>query len=233
MPECQAMVHATPARPTAVLFQRTQALIRKGIPVAWPLRKARRMRVLVVDESAERAEMLRAAMKLAGYEVTASLTSPLALLATIEKVQPDVIVIDTESPSRDVLEHLVVMSQHTPRPVVMFSADGAPETIRAATRAGVSAYVVDGLDKDRIRAIVDAAVARFDEMQSLRAQLAEANQKLSERKLVERAKGLLMKSRSLDEDAAYALLRKMAMDRKLKLSELAQRLVDAADLLGA
>ena len=233
MPECQAMVHATPARPTAVLFQRTQALIRKGIPVAWPLRKARRMRVLVVDESAERAEMLRAAMKLAGYEVTASLTSPLALLATIEKVQPDVIVIDTESPSRDVLEHLVVMSRHTPRPVVMFSADGAPETIRAATRAGVSAYVVDGLDKDRIRAIVDAAVARFDEMQSLRAQLAEANQKLSDRKLVERAKGLLMKSRSLDEDAAYALLRKMAMDRKLKLSELAQRLVDAADLLGA
>ena len=233
MPECQAMVHATPARPTAVLFQRTQALIRKGIPVAWPLRKARRMRVLVVDESAERAEMLRAAMKLAGYEVTASLSSPLALLATIEKVQPDVIVIDTESPSRDVLEHLVVMSQHTPRPVVMFSADGAPETIRAATRAGVSAYVVDGLDKDRIRAIVDAAVARFDEMQSLRAQLAEANQKLSDRKLVERAKGLLMKSRSLDEDAAYALLRKMAMDRKLKLSELAQRLVDAADLLGA
>jgi len=227
------MVHATPARPTAVLFQRTQALIRKGIPVAWPLRKARRMRVLVVDESAERAEMLRAAMKLAGYEVTASLTSPLALLATIEKVQPDVIVIDTESPSRDVLEHLVVMSRHTPRPVVMFSADGAPETIRAATRAGVSAYVVDGLDKDRIRAIVDAAVARFDEMQSLRAQLAEANQKLSDRKLVERAKGLLMKSRSLDEDAAYALLRKMAMDRKLKLSELAQRLVDAADLLGA
>jgi len=227
------MVHATPARPTAVLFQRTQALIRKGIPVAWPLRKARRMRVLVVDESAERAEMLRAAMKLAGYEVTASLTSPLALLATIEKVQPDVIVIDTESPSRDVLEHLVVMSRHTPRPVVMFSADGAPETIRAATRAGVSAYVVDGLDKDRIRAIVDAAVARFDEMQSLRAQLAEANQKLSDRKLVERAKGLLMKSRSLDEDAAYALLRKMAMGRKLKLSELAQRLVDAADLLGA
>jgi response regulator NasT len=190
------------------------------------------MRVLVVDESAERAEMLRAAMKLAGYEVMASLSSPLALLATIERVQPDVIVIDTDSPSRDVLEHLVVMSQHTPRPVVMFSADGAPETIRAATRAGVSAYVVDGLDKDRIRAIVDAAVARFDEMQSLREQLAEANQKLSDRKLVERAKGLLM-SRSLDEDAAYALLRKMAMDRKLKLSELAQRLVDAADLLGA
>jgi len=191
------------------------------------------MRVLVVDESAEQAEMLRAALLLAGYEVTASLSSPLALLKTIEKLQPDIIVIDTDSPSRDVLEHLVVMSQHTPRPVVMFASDREPETIRAATRAGVSAYVVDGLDKNRIKVIVDAALARFEEMQSLRAQLAEANQKLSDRKLVERAKGLLMKRRGLDEDAAYALLRKMAMDRKLKLSDIAQRLVDAADLLGA
>jgi two-component system, response regulator / RNA-binding antiterminator len=196
------------------------------------LANARAMRVLVVDESAERAEMLRAALRPAGYEVTA-LFSPLALLETIEKLEPDVIIIDTESPSRDVLEHLVMMSRHTPRPVVMFAADGTPETIRAATRAGVSAYVVDSLDKNRIRTIIDAAVARFEEMQSLRAQLAEANQKLLDRKLVERAKGLLMKSRGLDEDAAYALLRRMAMDRQLKLRELAQRLVDAADLLGA
>jgi response regulator NasT len=191
------------------------------------------MRVLVVDESAERAEMLREALLHAGYEVTASLSSPLSLLKAIEQVEPDVIVIDTDSPSRDVLEHLVVMSQHTPRPVVMFAADREPETIRAATRAGVSAYVVDGLDKTRIKAIVDAALARFEEMQSLRAQLAEANQRLTDRKLVERAKGLLMKSRKLDEDAAYTLLRKMAMDRKVKLAELAQKLVEAADLLGA
>ena len=191
------------------------------------------MRVLVVDESAERADMLREALRHAGLEVTASLSSPLTLLKTIETLQPDIIVIDTDSPSRDVLEHLVVMSQHTPRPVVMFSADREPDTIREATRAGVSAYVVDGLDKDRIKVIVDAAVARFEEMQSLRAQLAEANQKLTERKLVERAKGLLMKSRGLDEEAAFAALRKAAMDRNLKLSEVAQRIVDAADLLGA
>ena len=190
------------------------------------------MHVLVVDQSAERAAILRAALLPAGYEVTA-LSSPLALLKTIEKLEPDVIVIDTESPSRDVLEHLMMVSRYTPRPVIMFAADGTPETIRAATRAGVSAYVVDGLDKNRIRAIVDAAIARFEEMQSLRAQLADANEKLAERKLVERAKGLLMKSRGLDEDAAYVLLRKMAMDRSLKLSDLAQRLVDAADLLGA
>jgi response regulator NasT len=191
------------------------------------------MRVLVVDESPERAEVLREGLRLAGHEVTATLSSPFALLKTIDELRPDVIVIDTESPSRDVLEHLVIMSQHTPRPVVMFASDDATETIRAATRAGVSAYVVDGMDRDRIKAIVDAAVARFDEYQSLRGQLADANLKLSERKLVERAKGLLMKSRRLDEDAAFQVLRKAAMDRNLKISEVAQQLIDAADLLGA
>jgi response regulator NasT len=191
------------------------------------------MRVLVVDESAAPAEVLRAALLLAGHEVTVSLTSPLALLKTIERVQPDVIVIDTDSPSRDVLEHLVMVSQHTPRPVVMFASDGTPETIRAATRAGVSAYVVDGLDEHRIKTIVEVAVARFEEMQDLRGQLADANLRLAERKLIERAKGMLMKSRDLDEEAAYAALRKAAMDRNVKLAEIARRIVDAADLLGA
>jgi response regulator NasT len=195
--------------------------------------KELQLRVLVVDESPERAELLREGLRQAGHEVTATLSSPLALLKTIDELKPDVIVIDMDSPSRDVLEHLVFVSQHTPRPVVMFAQDDAPETIRAATRAGVSAYVVDGLDKNRIKAIVEAAVARFDDYQALRAQLAEANLKLSERKLVEKAKGLLMKSRGLDEDAAYSALRKMAMDRKLKLAEVAQKVVDAVDLLGA
>lgn len=187
------------------------------------------MRVLVVEPS----ENLRDALEQAGFEVSASLSSPLALLKTIERVQPDVIVIDTDSPSRDVLEHLVVVSQHGPRPVVMFATDGAPRTIREAVRAGVSAYVVDGLDPKRIRTIIDVAVARFEDFQRLRDELAEANEKLSERKLVERAKGLLMKTRGIDEDAAYAYLRKAAMDRKLKIGEVAQRLLDAADLLGA
>jgi len=190
------------------------------------------MRVLVVDESAERAELVREALLRAGLEVTATLSSPVALLKTIDEVAPDVIVIDTESPSRDVLEHLVVMSRHTPRPVVMFASDGAPETIRAATRAGVSAYVVDGLDQSRIRTIVDAAVARFDELQDLRGQLAEANQRLGERKLVERAKGILMKTRGLDEEGAYRALRRMAMDRNRRIGEVARSVIEMADLLG-
>lgn len=191
------------------------------------------MRVLVVDESSERGEILREGLERAGHEVTASLTSPLALLRTIEELQPDVIVIDTESPSRDVLEHLVVVSEHGPRPVVMFSGDGDPDTIRKAVRAGCSAYVVNGLDPERIRTIVDVAVARFEDFQRLRAELAEANVKLGERKLIERAKGVLMKMRGLDEEAAYALLRKSAMDRKMRIAEVAQQLVAAADLLGA
>jgi response regulator NasT len=191
------------------------------------------MRVLVVDESPERARVLRDGLRLAGYEVTASLSSPIALLKTIDALKPDVIVIDTESPSRDVLEHLVVMSQHTPRPVVMFASDGAPEKIREAVRAGVSAYVVDGLDPLRVKTIIDVAVAQFEDFQGLRSRLAEANLKLSERKLVERAKGILMKSRGLDEETAHGLLRKFAMDRKLRMGEVAQQVIDAADLLGA
>jgi len=183
------------------------------------------VRVLVVDESPERAELLRDGLTQAGYEVTASLSSPVALLKTIDELEPDVIVIDTDSPSRDVLEHLVVMSQHTPRPVVMFASDSAPETIREAVRAGVSAYVVDGLEKSRIKSIIDVAVARFEDFQRLRGELAEATLKLSERKLVERAKGVLMKRHGLDEEGAYALLRKTAMDRKETLAEVARQLL--------
>jgi response regulator NasT len=191
------------------------------------------MRVLVVDEFEERAEILRDGLRQAGCEVAASLSSPFALLETIEREKPDVIVIDTDSPSRDVLEHLVMVTQRTPRPIVMFANDGAPETIRKAVRAGVSAYVVDGRDPARLRTIVEVAVARFEEFHALRGQLAVANLRLAERKLVERAKGLLMKSRSLDEETAYAMLRRIAMDRKLKLADVAQRIIDAADFLGA
>src|ERR1700682_6155292 len=199
--------------------------VARELRIRW--RKGPTLRVLVVDESPDRAQVLRDALHLAGYEVTATLSSPIALLKTIDQLKPDVIVIDTESPSRDVLEHLVMMSQHTPRPVVMFATDGAPEKIREAVRAGASAYVVDGLDPARVKTIIDVAVAQFEDFQNLRTQLAQANLKLSERKLVERAKGMLMKARGLDEEAAYALLRKVAMDRKLKIAEVAQQLIDS------
>ena len=190
------------------------------------------MRVLVVDESEERAAVLREGLERAGHEVAASLTSPLELLRAVEDLRPDVIVIDTESPTRDVLEHLVIVSQSSPRPIVMFSTDSGGEAIREAVRAGVSAYVVDGLDAARVNTIIEVACARFEQFQNLKAELAEVNLKLSDRKLVERAKGLLMQSRGLSEDEAYHALRKLAMSRKQRLGDVAQQVIDTAELLG-
>jgi response regulator NasT len=190
------------------------------------------MRVLVVDESDERAALLREALTAAGHEVAASLTSPLELLRAVETLRPDVIVIDTESPTRDVLEHVVMVSRSSPRPIVMFSSDAGGDAIRDAVRAGVSAYVVDGLDSGRVNSIVEVACARFDEFQRLKYELADANLKLSERKLVERAKGILMKSRGLPEDEAFHALRKLAMSKKLRLGEVAQQVIESAELLG-
>ena len=194
------------------------------------------MRVLVIDELAEdleeRAEILRDGLERAGHEVVASLSSPLELLRAVERLRPDVIVIDTESPTRDVLEHLVIVSQSSPRPIVMFASDSGGEAIRDAVRAGVSAYVVDGLDAGRVNSIVEVACARFDELQRIKVELADANLKLSERKLVERAKGLLMQSRGISEDQAYHALRKLAMSKKQRLGDVAQQLIDSAELLG-
>jgi len=190
------------------------------------------MRVLIVDESPERTAVLREGLERAGYEVAAALAAPIELLRAVEELQPEVIIIDTDSPSRDVLEHVVMISRDEPRPIVMFSSDDAPDTIRDAVRAGVSAYVVDGLDAARIKSIVEVAVARFDEYRRLRAELAEANLKLSERKLVERAKGILMKTRGMGEDEAYQMLRRMAMDRGKRMGEIAQQLIDVTEFLG-
>jgi len=189
------------------------------------------MRVLVVDGTTERADALREGLERAGYTVAASLESPLELLRAVESTQPDVVVIHTDSPSRDVLEHIVVMSRDQPRPIVMFASDDAPGIIRDAVRAGVSAYVVDGLEPARVKAIVEVAVARFTEHQRLREQLAHAEQKLEERKLVDRAKGLLMKSRGMAEAEAYAALRRMAMERGKRIGEVARRVLEMARFL--
>jgi len=176
--------------------------------------------------------VLREGLFAAGHEVAASLSSPLELLRAVEELRPDVIVIDTESPTRDVLEHVVIVSQSSPRPIVMFASDSGSEAIRDAVRAGVSAYVVDGLDSGRVNSIVEVACARFEEFQRLKVELADANLKLSERKLVERAKGILMRARGLDEDGAYRALRRMAMDRNRRIGEVAQSVIDMRDLLG-
>jgi response regulator NasT len=189
------------------------------------------LRVLLVDNHAERAAPLTQLLSDAGYNVIGRLSDTANLHDAVCALQPDVVIIDTESPSRDTLEHLIVMNSNAPRPIVMFTHDGDRDKIREATKAGVSAYVVGGLASDRLRPIMDAAIARFDEFKSLRIELNEANSKLSERKVVEKAKGLLMKQRGISEDEAYSMLRNMAMKQNIRLATLAEQVVQAAKLL--
>ena len=188
-------------------------------------------RILVIDESQHRAVEICTGLIQAGHQVAAVLPSAFELIDRIDEIKPDIILIETESPSRDTLEHLGVMNREIPHPVVMFSQDGDSDTIRAAVKAGVAAYVVDGFEIDRLRPVVDVAVARFEEHQALKQELAEASRKLSERKTIEKAKGILMKSRGMDEDAAYATLRKLAMGKSQPLAKVAANLVDMANLL--
>lgn len=189
------------------------------------------LRILVIDESQSRAAELCAGLIRAGHQVAAVLSSALDLNARIREIKPDVILIETDAPSRDTLENLAVMDRDMPRPVIIFSQDSDSQTIRSAMKAGVSAYVVDGLEISRLKPIIDVAVARFEEHQSLRKELAEATRKLSDRKVVDKAKGILMKTRGLDEEQAYAALRKLAMERAKPMVQVAQDLLDMAKLL--
>lgn len=188
------------------------------------------LRVLVIDESRSRAGEICAGLALAGHQVAAILAGSDNLTREVEGLKPDVIIIDTDSPSRDTLENLAAMHRNMPRPVVMFSPEGEDDTIRAAVKAGVSAYVVDGLDPKRLKGVIDVARAHFDEYQALRRELEEVSRKLDDRKVVERAKGLLMKARSLDEDGAYHSLRKLAMQRGQPIATVARDVVEMAQL---
>lgn len=188
-------------------------------------------RILVIDESRHRAVDICSGLIQAGHQVAAVLPSALDLIERIEEIKPDIILIETESPSRDTLEHLGVMNREMPRPVVMFSQDGDSRTIRSAIQAGVGAYVVDGFEIDRLKPVVDVAVARFEERQALRQELAEASRKLSERKLIEKAKGILMKTRGMDEESAHASLRKLAMEQAKPMADVATNLIEMAKIL--
>ena len=154
-----------------------------------------RLRVMVIDESREFAQVLSDGLARSGHEVVSTLSSMRDLIGNVETCVPDVIIVSTDSPSRDSLEHICVVSRDRPRPIVMFSNDKETETIQAAVRAGVTAYVVDGLEAARIQAIVDVAVARFSEYQAMRNELAKTKSAMADRKSIDRAKGILMKDR--------------------------------------
>jgi len=189
------------------------------------------LRVLVIDEYETRAGEICSALALTGHQVAALLPSCLDLAERVREIQPDIILVQTEAPSRDTLEHLAVANESSPRPVVMFAKKSDARMIRKALRAGVSAYVVDGLSPQRLEPIMDVAIARFEQHQELRRELKVATRKLSDRVVIDRAKGILMKARGLDEDVAYKALRKLAMDRGKPLGEVAEEVVEMARLL--
>lgn len=190
-----------------------------------------RLKILVVEPDEARARMIIDGLAETGDPEITVLASPTGLARRMAELEPDVVLIAMSDPTRDTLEALSVASGFNDRPVAMFVDRSDDITTRAAIEAGVSAYVVDGLSKDRIRPVLDAAITRFNMFKKLRNELAAAKTALAERKTIERAKGLLMTAKGVSEDEAYAMLRKAAMDQGRKVSEVAEALVTASDLL--
>lgn len=189
-------------------------------------------RVLLVNDTDKPIADLKEALEGAGYQVLPHVVSVSRLLKTVERQRPDVIILDVDSPSRDTLAQLEVLQRHAPRPVVMFTADGNDALIRDALGVGVAAYVVDGLAPGRLAPILSVAMARFEQQSHARQRVDELEQKLRDRKEVDRAKGLLMDKRGMSEAEAYAYLRQQAMKHGLKLADVARRILSMADLLG-
>ena len=193
--------------------------------------KPHSLRVLLIDDGAHRVPLIRDELTRLGYVVVGVLDSATLIHDCVLQLSPDVVIVDSESPTRDTLEHLAALSANNPRPVVVFAEDDHEDPLRRALKAGVSAYVVAGLQPQRLAPVLRVAIARFEQDKALRAQLEEAQSQLSSRKTIERAKGVLMEQASLTEEQAHRHLRKLAMDRGDKLVDMAQRIIDARDLL--
>lgn len=189
------------------------------------------LKVLVIDEIQERALDICEGLTRAGHMVAAVLSDAVNLNDRVLDMQPDVVLINTDSPSRDTLENLAVMHENSPRAVLMFAGDDDDDAIRRAMRAGVSSYVVDGLAPERLEKLLKVATVHFEEFMAMRRERDEAQRKLTERVTIDRAKGVLMKARGMDEDEAYHALRKLAMERGRKLVEVADEVLASAKLL--
>ena len=181
---------------------------------------------------AERSRALRIGLLENNFNLIAALPADVFLSERLAQLQPDMIIVDAESEARDALEHVVMATRAARRPIVMFTNDEDTTHVKDAVAAGVSAYIVAGLAPQRIRPILDVAMARFQHEQALRAELADAKTELQDRKTIDRAKGVLMQRQGLSEQAAYEKLRKTAMDKGLKLGEVARRMLEMVDLLG-
>lgn len=182
-------------------------------------------RVLLVNDTDKPIAELCQELTKQGYEVLPVVTNARALSEAVKRQRPDIVIVDTESPSRDTLEQLALMHTAAPRPVVMFSHDADQQLIRAAVGAGVTTYVVDGLAPERLAPILTVALARFAKETRLRQRLADVERELSERKLIERAKGLLMKNEKMTEAIAYETLRTLAMNQGMKIVDIARQII--------
>lgn len=200
-----------------------------GAPTPGELRDST-LKIVIVDESPIRAAILEDGLREAGFMYVERIGDTNNLLKRIYAIDPDVILIDLENPSRDVLEHMFQMSRAVKRPVAMFVDQSDSASIQAAVDAGVSAYIVDGLKKERITSILDLCISRFNAFARLQGELDRAKDALEERKVIDRAKGVLMKAKNLGEEEAYALLRKTAMNENKKIIEIAQSVLTAAEL---
>lgn len=189
------------------------------------------LRVLLIDDGAHSVELIRAELVRLGCEVLGVVEQATLIHELVLSLQPDVVIVDSESPTRDTMEMLATVSARAPRPVVVFAEDASDDPMRRALKAGVSAYVVDGLRPERLAPVLQVAIARFEQDLALRQELGRAQARLSERKTIERAKGILMSELGLDEDAAYQRLRRLAMDRGQPLAEVAERIIEAQLLL--
>ncbi|WEX11469.1 ANTAR domain-containing protein [Chelativorans sp. AA-79] len=191
----------------------------------------RSLSVLVIDENTVRSAIIEAGLREAGYGKVHVVQDVNGIAQRIAEIEPDVIVIDLENPNRDMLESMFNLSRAVRRPIAMFVDQSDAGAIEAAVDAGVSAYVVDGLRQERVKPIVDMAISRFNAYSRMARELEEARSELENRKLIERAKGILMRSRGVSEEEAYALLRRAAMNQNRKISEIAQSLILASGLI--
>ena len=189
------------------------------------------IKIVIVDESPVRAAILEDGLREAGYCQVVRIAETARLLAKIYAVDPDVILIDLENPSRDVLEQMFEMSRVVKRPVAMFVDQSDTASIEAAVDAGVSAYIVDGLKKERVKHILDMCISRFRAFAKLTEELELAKNMLEDRKLIDRAKGILMRAKNLSEEEAYALIRRVAMNENKKIAEIAQAVITTAEML--
>ncbi len=189
------------------------------------------IRVMLVDPRPMRREVLGPTLSAEGFDIVACVSPDENLLDAVARWAPDVVLIDIDSPSRDTMENLRSVQARQPRPMVMFTQDDAGESIRRAVEAGVTAYVVDGIEGRRVRPIVDAAMARFTQYRVLEQELADTRSKLVDRKLIERAKGLIMQQQGVSEAEAYQAMRRLAMRRNKKLAEIADSVIAAAELM--